>query len=85
MQLNSCMCHGCRKSHCTAEGTSVFPAGPESGHAFGGSANPYLYVNRILFIWMGQTYHTNKVGDLVPIDFLSLLSGESAYMSLLCQ
>ena len=45
-----------------------------------GLQNPELDVNRMIFVWAGWTYHTNKVGDLVPMDFLSLLPGESVYI-----
>ena len=31
-----------------------------------GSARPFLVVNRILFIWAGWAYRTNKVEVLVP-------------------
>ena len=33
--------------------------------------NPYLNINRMIFVWAGQTYHTDKVGYLVLTDFLS--------------
>ena len=49
---------------------------PESRIAFSWSD-----VDRTLFVWVGWICHTNKVGDLVPADFLSSLSGESAYAS----
>ena len=45
-----------------------------------GPQNPYLNVNRMIFVWAAWTYYTNKVRDLVPMDFLSLLPGESVYI-----
>ena len=42
--------------------------GQESGipSSSTGSARPFLVVNRILFIWAGWAYRTNKVEVLVP-------------------
>ena len=44
---------------------------PESRYVHSGSANPSTDVNRIFLVRVGQTYHTDKVGDLVPQYFLS--------------
>ena len=41
---------------------------------------PLLDINGMIFVQAGQTYHTNKVGDLVPMDFLSFLPGIIVYV-----
>ena len=44
-----------------------------------GPQNPSLDVNRIILVSVSWTYHTNKVGDLVSMYFLSLLSSIMVY------
>ena len=74
--MKSYICHGCGKDSRYDQGSTVITH-MESPQ------NPYLDVNRMIFVQVGQTYQTNKVGDLVPMDFLSLLPGESVYVTLL--
>ena len=41
--------------------------------------NPFTDVNRIFLVRAGRTYHTGKVGDLVPQYFLSSQLGIMVY------
>ena len=49
-------------------------------HAWWVHKTPSLDVNRISFIPVGRTYHTDKVGDLVPQYFLSSQLGIMVYV-----
>ena len=76
------MCHGCGKDSQYDRGFPVIPAGLEFPvHLWRVHKTPYLDVNRMIFVWAGQTYHTNNAWDLVPTDFLSLLLSELVYMT----
>ena len=45
-----------------------------------GLQNPSTDVNRKSSVWAGRTYHTKKVGDLVPQYFLSSQLGIMVYV-----
>ena len=58
----------------------VIPAGPESQYMHRGSAKPPSRMSTEYLVRVGWTYHTDKVGDLVPEYFLSCRQRTTVYL-----